>query len=407
MAESGSISAASARRIALGAQGFGASRPTGRIDRRHLRKLFDRVGHIQIDSVNVLVRSQELPLFARLGEHPRSLIPDATAAGELFEYWAHEACHIPTEHHHLYRWKMDAAARGAAWGGLVRLQRDKPGFVEGIRRRVETDGAVVAGDVSTRVGPKGTWWDWDDAKRALEYLFWTGGLTARRRPNDFARVYDLPERMIPAEHLDRPTPTEADARKGLALQAARALGVATAKDLAEYHRQKVAVVRPLLAELVEDGALVPTAVEGWREPGFLDPQATRPRRISAATFLSPFDSLCWERDRIERVFGFHYRIEIYTPAPKRRFGYYVLPFLFGDQLVGRADLKADRKAGALVVPGAYGEPGIPEFDVVEAMAGELTTMARWLGLERVIVGTRGELAGPLKAELRSRHAELG
>lgn len=391
----GSLSRAAARRLALAAQGFHEPRPTGRVDRRHLRRVLDRVGLIQIDSVNVLVRSQELPLFARLGNHPRSLIPDATAAGELFEYWGHEASHIPTRDHHLYRWKMEAAARGAAWGNVLELQRRAPQLVEDIHRRVELEGPVVAGDLSQRVGPKGTWWDWDDGKRALEYLFWCGRLTARRRPQDFARVYDLPERVIPAVHLARPTPAEPDARKGLLLQAARAMGVATARDLAVYHRQKPPVARPLVAELVEDGALQTVAVEGWREPGYLVPDAARPRRIGAATFLSPFDSLCWERDRVERLFGFHYRIEIYTPAPQRRFGYYVLPFLFGDELVGRADLKADRAAGVLSVPGAHGEPGIPTGDVVAAMARELRTMAAWLGLRGVAVGSRGDLAEPL------------
>ncbi len=373
----------------------------GRIDRRHLRRILDRVGLIQIDSVNVLVRSQEMPLFARLGAHPRSLIPDATAAGELFEYWGHEASHVPTRDHHLYRWKMDAAARGAAWGNVVELQRRSPHLVEEIHRRVEQDGPVVAGDLAQRSGPKGTWWDWDDGKMALEYLFWCGRLTARRRPNDFARVYDLPERMIPAVHLARPTPSEPDARKGLLLQAARAMGVATARDLAVYHRQKPAVSRPLVAELVEDGALTPVLVQGWREPAYLWPGTPTPRRITAAAFLSPFDSLCWERDRVERLFGFHYRIEIYTPAPRRQFGYYVLPFLFGDQLVGRADLKADRAAGVLSVPGAYGEAEIPVSDVVVAMAGELRTMADWLGLTRVVIGDRGNLAAPLALALEA------
>ncbi|HEY5875537.1 MAG TPA: crosslink repair DNA glycosylase YcaQ family protein [Ilumatobacteraceae bacterium] len=401
---SSDLSLSAVRRIALAAQGLADPRPRGRIDRRHLRRVLDRTGLIQIDSVNVLVRSQELPLFARLGAHPRTLIPAAAAAGELFEYWGHEASHIPVEHHYLYRWKMEAAKRGATWGGLTRLDRERPGFVDEILRRVEQDGPVVAGDLSQRIGPKGTWWDWDDGKRALEYLFWTGRLTARRRTNDFARVYDLPERMLPRHALERPTPSEPDARKGLLLQAAKAMGVATTRDLAQYHRQKVPVVKPLVAALAEAGVLVPVQVESWREPAWLHPGAAMPRRVNASALLSPFDSLCWERDRVERVFGFHYRIEIYVPQPKRQYGYYVLPFLHGDQLVARVDLKADRANRTLLVPGVFGEPGIPISEVSAALARELQEMAGWLGLERVEIGRRGDLADPVRTELKGAGA---
>ena len=393
------LSAGQVRRIALAAQGLDGRRPQGRVDRRHLRQVLDRVGLIQIDSVNVLVRSQELPLLARLGPHPRSLIPDATAAGELFEYWGHEASHIPTEHHHLYRWKMSAYREMGLWPELRRISTERPDHVEEVYRRVEADGPIVAGDLSERVGKKGSWWDWDVSKTALEFLFRVGRLTARRRANDFARVYDIPERMIPAAHLNRPDPAPEDGRKGLLMQAARAMGVATARDLAQYHRQKPAIATPLVRELAEDAALLAVRVDGWKDPAYLHPQAAIPRRVDAAAFLSPFDSLCWERDRMARVFGFDYRIEIYTPAPKRQYGYYVLPFLFGDQLVGRADLKADRQAGTLRVPGVYGEPGIPEADVAEAMAGELRAMAGWLGLAQVEVGVRGELAPLVSAAL--------
>ena len=403
-ARSATLSRAAVRRIALAAQGLADRRPAGRIDRRHLRRVLARTGLIQIDSVNVLVRSQELPLFARLGVHPRSLIPDASAAGELFEYWGHEASHIPVEHHHLYRWKMDAARRGSAWSGLVHLQRDRPGFVDEILRRIADDGPVVAGDVSQRVGPKGTWWDWDDGKRALEYLFWTGQLTARRRPNDFARVYDLPERMLPREVIDRPTPPEPEARKGLLLQAANAMGVATTRDLAQYHRQRIPIIRPLVAELAEDGALVPVTVEGWKEPAWLAPGAAMPRKVDGSALLSPFDSLCWERDRVERVFDFRYRIEIYTPQPKRQYGYYVLPFLHGDRLVARVDLKADRPNRTLLVPGGvFGERDIDADEVAAALATELQAMARWLDLERVVVEDEGSRRdrGDLSALVRA------
>lgn len=364
--------------------------------------MLDRVGLVQIDSVNVLVRSQELPLFARLGPHPRTLIPDATAAGELFEYWGHAASHIPTAHHRLFRWKMQAARAGAAWPEVVRMQRERPDYVEHVFRRVADDGPMTAGDLCERTRPKGAWWDWDHAKLALEHLFWVGRLTATRRASDFARVYDLPERVIPREHLDAPDLPEHDARKELLVLAARSLGVATHADLADYHRQQVPASRGPLHELVEEGRLVPVQVEGWKQTGYVLPSARVPRQVSARAVLSPFDSLIWHRNRTERLFGFRYRIEIYTPAAKRRHGYYVLPFLLGDQLVGRVDLKADRQRRVLVVPGAFAEPGRCRPEVAAALGEELAVLAGWLGLERIEIGGRGDL-GPL---LRGRSDPL-
>jgi uncharacterized protein YcaQ len=386
------LSNAQARRIALGAQGFADARPTGRVDRRHLRRVLDRMGLIQIDSVNVLVRSQELPLFARLGPHPRSLIPDATAAGELFEYWVHEASHVRSEHHHLHRWRMRSPHR---WGAFRRLMADRESFIEQVYEQVAAIGPVVAGDLKQRVGKKGNWWDYDDGKIALEALFHEGRLTARRRPNDFARVYDITERVLPADVLARPAPPEADARKQLLVLAAQHHGIGTLADLADYHRQNVPTSRPLLAELVEDGRLQQVTVEGWTQPAYLHPDAARPRRIAARALLSPFDPVVWNRDRALRLFGFHYRIEIYTPAPKRQYGYYVLPFLLGDEIVGRVDLKADRANGALLVQSAWGEPGIPEHDVAAELRDELQLMARWLELDRIVVTGRGDLAHAL------------
>ena len=391
-----SLSLAQARRIGLAAQGLADPRPQGRVDRRHLRRVFDRVGLIQIDSVNVLVRSQELPVFARLGPHPRDLLPRAAADGVLFEYWGHEASLIPVEHHPLYRWKMAQAAQHA-WRSVARMNEERPGYVESIYQMVVERGPVVAGDLSQRTAPKGTWWDWDHAKVALEWLFYSGRVTARRRVNDFARLYDLPERMLPPAVLALPTPPEAEARKALLVHAARSLGVAPLRDLANYHRQLIPVCRPLLVELVEDGRLVPVTVEGWRETAYLHPEAKLPRWVRARALLSPFDSLVWERPRVEELFGFHYRIEIYTPAPKRRFGYYVLPFLLGDEIIGRVDLKADRAASALLVRGAYLEPGVPDALAAEELAEELALMAGWLGLERIVVEGRGELAPALRA----------
>lgn len=394
------LSNTEARRLAIAAQGLSAPRPTGRIDRRHLRRVLDSIGLIQIDSVNVLVRSQELPLFARLGAHPRTLIPAATDAGEMFEYWCHEASHMPVSMHPLVRWRMARARDGVMWPGLRAVARGNPRLVREIRRRVHEEGAIVAGDVRTRSGPKGTWWDWDDGKAILEFLFWTGEIAARRRPSDFARVYMPLEAAIPADVLALPTPAESDARRQLLLLAARSLGVATSRDLFDYHRQKPRDAAPVLHELVGDGGLRRVEVEGWDEPGYVLPGAKPPSSLGARALLSPFDSMVWNRPRAERLFGFRYRIEIYTPAHKRVHGYYVLPFLLGDRLVARVDLKADRQAGTLRVHGAFAEPGTDRAHVANELAAELAEMARWLELSRVSVGAKGNLSAPLRREMR-------
>lgn len=389
------VSLASARRIALAAQGFASPRPTGRIDRRHLRKILDHVGLIQIDSVNVLVRSQELPLFSRLGDHPRTLIPDATAAGELFEYWCHEASHLPSSMHRLVRWRMEDARKGLMWPGLQKFARSKPKFVQEVRDRVYNEGPLVAGDVKTRTGPKGSWWDWDDGKAALEYLFWTGEITAQRRTSDFARMYYAPHHVLPAEVLKSKTPTEREARGELLLLAAKSLGIATASDLLDYHRQRPAAAKPVLAELVHSGDLEQVRVEGWRDVAYMLPGAAKPRTVNTRALVSPFDSLVWCRPRIERLWDFHYRIEIYTPQAKRVYGYYVLPFVLGDRIVARVDLKADRQAGVLLVPGAYSEPDVDVKYVVSELAAELKLMAQWLGLDAVKIGDNGDLSSAL------------
>ena len=389
------VSLASARRIALAAQGFATPRPRGRINRRHLRKVLDSVGLIQIDSVNVLVRSQELPLFSRLGNHPRTLIPDATEAGELFEYWCHEASHLPVSMHPLLRWRTEEAKNGSEWPRLRRIAKAKPKLVQEIRERIYEDGSLVAGDVRTRVGPKGSWWDWDDGKAILEYLFWTGEITARRRSGDFARVYH-PLTVLPDHVLNASTPTEYEARREMLLLAARSCGVATANDLFDYHRQKPAKAREILADLVSDGSLEQVRVEGWRDVAYVAPGAARPRSVNARALVSPFDSVVWCRPRIERLFDFHYRIEIYTPAPKRVYGYYVLPFIVGDRIVARVDLKADRHAGELLALGAFSEPEIDVAFVARELMEELREMASWLGLNGVRVGDNGDLSSLLK-----------
>ncbi len=354
------------------------------------------MGVIQIDSVNVLVRSQELPLFARLGPHPRRLIPDATAAGELFEYWVHEACHVPVEQRPLYGWSMAGNQR---WKSMREFAKQRPDLIRSVLDRLRDEGPLVASDLAMRDQPKGQWWDWDDGKYALEHLFATGVVAATRRGSDFARVYDLAERVIPAEVLNLPIPDERDAKKELLVRAAAAHGVGTAADLGDYHR--LTHVRPLLAELVEDGRLQQVAVEGWKQPAFVHPDAVLPRRVDARAVLSPFDPVVWFRDRAERLFGFHYRIEIYVPKPQRRFGYYVLPVLLGDTLVGRVDLKADRGGRRLLVQGSYVERPDEAGEVAEALANELVLLAGWLDLDDVVVVQRGDLATPLAAVLQS------
>jgi len=353
------------------------------------------MGLIQIDSVNVLVRSQELPLFARLGTHPRSLIDDASADGELFEYWVHEASLVPSDQYHLYRWRMDQPHR---WPGFRRWAAERSDYIEAIYQRVADEGPLVAGDLKARVGKKGTWWDHDDGKLALESLFANGRITARRRPQDFARVYDIPERMLPASALARPALSEHDARKELLVLAAKYHGIGTIKDLCDYHRIKPTASKQALAELVEEGRLAPVTVREWTQQAYMLPDAKIPRRVTARALLSPFDPVVWNRERALRLFGFHYRIEIYTPAPKRQYGYYVLPFLLGDDLVGRVDLKADRANGTLIVQSAWAEPGVNDAEVAHELLAELRSMAAWLELQRIEVTGRGDL-GPRLARL--------
>jgi uncharacterized protein YcaQ len=384
------LSNVQAKRIALAAQGFADPRPTGRVDRRHLRRVLDRIGLIQIDSVNVLARSHELVLFARLGPHPRTLIDDAIRDEELFEYWVHEASLAPTDKYHLYAWRMREPFR---WPSFRRRMQEQGDYIEQVYQRVAEDGPLVASDLKARVGKRGTWWDYDDGKTALEALFYLGRISARRRPHDFARVYDLPEKIIPADALARPALPAADARKELLVLAAKYHGVGTLQDLADYHRLTPTLCKPALAELVEEGRLLPVSVREWDRPAYLHPETRLRRRISARALLSPWDPIVWNRHRALRMFGFHYRIEIYTPAPKRQYGYYVMPFLLGDELVGRVDLKADRARGALLAQSAWTEPGVDEREVAGELMDELRLMASWLELDRIEVAGRGDL-GP-------------
>lgn len=384
----GELSIREARHIALTAQGF-AKQHRG-TDGARLRSVLSHIGLLQIDSVNVLVRSQELPLFARLGAHDRAVVPNAVERGKMFEYWVHEASLAPVELHPYMRWKM---ARPHPWFGDF-YSRNKT-LTERLYRRIRDEGPLKAADVSLRVGKKGTWWDWDDAKRALEYLFYAGRVTTRRRDRDFARVYDLTENVIPASILNVRTPDELDARRELLRRAAAHLGVATFSDLADYHRQKPREAKSALQSLVEDGTLRTVKVEGWNEPAYLPKGVRSVDKVVACALLSPFDSLVWNRERNERLFNFHYRIEIYTPKPKRKFGYYVLPILCGNTLVGRLDMKSDRATGTLRVEAAFVEPGTNANSVAGRVGKAVRSMATWLSLEHVAVGNRGNFATAL------------
>ena len=394
------LPASLARRIALAAQGFADPRPAGAVDTRQLRRVTSRLAVVQIDSVNVLSRSHYLPAFSRLGAYPRAALDGlAYRRRELFEYWAHEASYLPVRLQPFLRWRM-AAAEQHAWGSMVRIQRERPGYVAEIEARVREGGPLKASDLlEPKPDRPGTMWNWHAGKVALEWLFYTGVLTARSRTAGFERVYDLTERVVPAEVLAVPTPAPEAAFRELVRTASRALGVATERDLRDYFRLKPEPARQAIAELAEAGELLPVEVDGWGAPAWLDPEARRPRWIRARALLSPFDSLVWERPRVERIWGFRYRIEIYTPADKRVHGYYVLPFLLGDRLVGRVDLKADRKAGVLRVQAAHTEDDVDRGLVATELAGELAAMADWMELDAVSVTDRGDLARDLQTVL--------
>ena len=381
------LSLAEARRVALAAQGF-AERPLGREpDMRALRtRVIDRVGLLQIDSVNVLQRAHYLPAFSRLGPYDVAKLDGLAhrAPRRLFEYWGHEASLLPVELHPFLRWRM-RRAQDEAWGGMRRIARERPDLVRAVLGDVRERGPLTAAQLAHHDdprGPKGTWWDWSDVKRALEFLFWSGEVTSARRRR-FERIYDVPERVLPKAVLDAPTPPQDEAHRELLRRAARAMGVATEADLRDYFRLSAADAKPRIPELVEAGELVSVDVEGWAQPAYLSPDRRLPRRVDARALVGPFDSLIWMRPRVERLFGLRYRIEIYVPKPKRVHGYYVLPLLLGERLVARVDLKSDRKAKALRVQATHTEPDAPP-ETGEALALELRRLADWLGLDDVV-----------------------
>ncbi|GLZ75603.1 hypothetical protein Afil01_04100 [Actinorhabdospora filicis] len=399
---------AQARRVALAAQGFAAARPTATPTARHLRKVLAHTNALQIDSVNVLVRAHYMPVFSRLGAYPATLVDNAAYRGEreLFEYWGHAASLLPVRFQPLLRWRM-AAADEHAWGSMRRMGRDHREFVKRVLATVEEHGPLTARGIEAELAKedasildrrKDHWgWNWSAVKATLEYLFWAGEVTAAGRPN-FERTYDLTSRVLPKAVVDAPTPDVADAHRELMAAAAVSFGVATETDLRDYFRLKPAPARAALTELLEEGVLTPVTVQGWAKPAYLHRDARVPRKVSAAALVSPFDPLVWERDRTLRLWDFHYRIEIYVPEPKRQYGYYVLPFLFGDGLAARVDLKADRKAGVLRVPAVWREPHAPG-GTAAALAAELREMARWLGLDDVEAPVRGDFAGEVAAAL--------
>lgn len=394
------LTAGEARRIALAAQGFGGDREAP-VVKRQLVKAIERLGVVQLDSVNVVSRTHYMPAFSRLGAYPRELLEEVAWARKrpLFEYWAHEASLLPLSSQPLLRWRMADAQEGrGAWKGIARFIRERRDFLDTVRDEIDRRGPMSAGELEIGHKGQGGWWGWSEAKRAVESLFWAGELTTATRRGTFERVYDLPEKVLPRAIVETPTPPREDAQRQLVRIAARAMGIATERDLRDYFRMGVEETRARIADLVEGGELLAVTVKDWREPAYLDPAARRPRRIDHTALLSPFDNLIWFRERTERLFGVRYRIEIYVPAEKRQHGYYVLPFLEGDALTARVDLKADRKAGVLIVQSSHAEPWASDATAVK-LAAELKRMAAWLGLATVRVERRGDLAPSLEAAL--------
>jgi len=386
--------------------GFGVKRPA-RAGVSHVRATAARLGAIQVDSVNVLARAHYLPTFSRYGAYPMSALDDLVhGKRELFEYWGHAACFLPVDLYPLLRWRMEGQVD--AWAGL---DVKRTNYIEAVYREIAERGPLAAGEISIAGKSTGPWWGWSDGKQAIEFLFRQGRVAIAGRRN-FERLYDLPERVLPASIVGAPVVAEREAKKELLVRAARAMGVGTAKDIAQYFhvdswwdRQTVDGRRPpgktelLFDELVEAGRLELARVEGWKRPAYVVADARIPRSVDARAIVSPFDPLMWERKWTKSVFDFDYQIEIYVPAPKRVYGYYVLPFLMGDSFAARVDLKADRKTSTLLVQASHVEPERDASAVAAALADELRSVAKWLSLDTFAVARKGNLSQALRRAL--------
>ena len=384
-----------ARRIALHAQGFQNQNRDTKKNWSAIASTLKDLHLLQIDSVNVLVRSHYLPLFSRLGNYDRSVLDKRTLEAtnrHVFECWSHEASLVPMEMHPLMRWRMNRARSGnGTYRSMSQFAKDEKVFLKKTIQHIRKNGPMGASSIPGSGKGEGGWWGWSKGKMTMETLFDQGLVTTHRR-DKFERIYDVPERVIPSEILNAATPSESETFRTLISLSAQALGIATEFDLRDYFRLPIAETKAAIAECVENGDLIPVKVDGWTKPTFIHKSTKLPRKAGATALLSPFDPLCWERDRTERLFNFHYRIEIYTPQPKRKFGYYVLPFLNGEDISGRVCLKADREAGTLRANAIHHEEMVDPAETAKAMAGELVKMAEWLGLPNVEVKKSGNLA---------------
>ncbi|OFW67272.1 MAG: hypothetical protein A2Z12_06060 [Actinobacteria bacterium RBG_16_68_21] len=389
------LTKAQVRRAHIAAQGLASPRPKA-THLGHVVQSIREMGVLQIDSVNVVERAHQLTLFSRLGPYDPDLLWRALRERRIFEYWAHMASFVPVEDWPLWRHRMDHHA-DVAWRRIRELREQAPGYVESVYRQMAERGPITASDLDEPGARKGPWWGWADGKHVLEWLFESGQAAVAERRN-FTRYYDVVERVIPAQFREAPAVPAEDALRELIMRAAERMVVATAKGLADYYRQPIVAARRVVAGLAGAGSLVEVEVAGWDEPLFMHPDGTIPRKMEARALVNPFDPIVWFRDRTEQLYDFHYRIEIYVPAPNRVHGYYVFPFLLGDELVGRVDLKADRREGVLRVPGAFLEEGQDPVRVAREMAIELREMARWLGLGEIAVGRKGNLAAALRRE---------
>jgi len=397
-----SLSIAEARRLALVAQGFAIPDRSKPVNWAKIKNTISQINLLQIDSVNVLVRSHYLPIFSRLGHYDHAALDTRSFSNKkrtMFECWSHEASLVPLDLHPLMRWRMNRALNGnGTYDSMNRFANDEKLYINTVLDFVRRNGPTAVSELPDGGKSAGGWWGWSKGKMALETLFDQGLVTTAARPS-FERIYDLTENVIPFETLQKPTPSEPETFRKLLDLSARALGVGTEFDLRDYFRLPVAETKTALAELLENGTLIPVQVQDWKHQAYIHRDAKLPRKAGGTALVSPFDPLVWERARAERLFNFHYRIEIYTPAEKRKFGYYVLPFLMGDRFAARVCLKADRQAGVLRANAIHLEPHADAKETAEALSNELLLMANWLGLSGVEAGAKGNLACHLKSAL--------